>query len=128
MLSNVALTAAALNFVPSWKLTSSLKLNVYSNPSLETSHDVARPGIYISFLSQLILIDQTYLQLTFLHVLTVLFLDLVFSNPGLSSAKTISNAFAVLIKERLENIKVIPRAIFNNILILSPLLRKLEIV
>ena len=30
---------------------------------------------------------------------------------GLSSAKTISNAFAVLIKERLENIKVIPRAI-----------------
>ena len=44
MLSNVALTAAALNFVPSWKLTSSLKLNVYSNPSLETSHDVARPG------------------------------------------------------------------------------------
>src|SRR3954452_13522640 len=46
--SKVAFTASALNGVPSWKVTSSRRVKVYSVASAFTDMSVASPGVQLS--------------------------------------------------------------------------------
>ena len=47
-LSTTNFTALALNSVPSWKNTLSLKLKVQTKPSFDVEYEVASPGINLS--------------------------------------------------------------------------------